>query len=148
MEAGSGYGHWCTEGTAEIEIVSEDQTMLETLKNVVTGTIARAASGASARIETKLRSYHGVGDSMRNTPLTDLLRSVLQKLRIKSETVAISEKVSMLNEHGIPATAIGITRGKSGLEEDCVELGPVISGFRQLLLLVETSASAILKREG
>ncbi|HUW40253.1 MAG TPA: hypothetical protein VMV90_04535 [Rectinemataceae bacterium] len=141
MESGVGYGHWPTEGTMDIEILAEEERMLETIKNVVSGTAARAAAGAGATVEVDVRSQHSVGDSMKNAPLTDALRVTLSTLKLKPEIGIISEKVAMLNDFGIPGIALGITLGKKTADEDYVELKPMATGFRQLLLMVERCAT-------
>jgi hypothetical protein len=85
---------------------------------------------------------------MRNALLTDALRATLAQLRLRPEAGIISEKVALLNDFGIPAVAVGVSRGRKSVEEDYVELGPLKDGFRQLLLLVERCADAIGEKEG
>ncbi|HCM26106.1 MAG TPA: hypothetical protein DIC34_06095 [Treponema sp.] len=145
MEAGIGYGHWTSEGSMDVEILSEDERILEAITNIVRGTIERAGAGASLDLRT--RSRHSVGDSVRNAPLTDALRASLAFIKEKPEIGIISEKVALLNDHGIPAVAVGITKGKKTFEEDYVELEPLESGFRQLLFLVERTAGIVPGKE-
>ncbi|HTX72373.1 MAG TPA: hypothetical protein VMC79_06060 [Rectinemataceae bacterium] len=141
MEAGVGYGHWPTEGSMDIEVLAEDERMLETIKNVVSGTATHAAAGSGATVEIAVRSEHSVGDSMKNAPVTDALRTTLAALKIKPEIGIISEKVAMLNDFGIPGVAVGVSRGKRTADEDYVELKPLEAGLRQLLLVVERCAT-------
>jgi len=84
---------------------------------------------------------------VRNAPLTDALRASLASIKEKPEIGIISEKVALLNDHGIPAVAVGITKGKKTFEEDYVELEPLESGFRQLLFLVERTAGIVPGKE-
>jgi hypothetical protein len=139
MEAGRGYGHWTTEGSMDLEVLSEDERILDAMTNVVKATIERA--GAGATLDLRIRSRHSTGDSARNAPLTDALKATLGTIRQKPEAGTISEKIALLNDHGIPAVAVGITKGKQTLAEDYVELGHLESGFRQLLILVERCAA-------
>jgi len=140
MEAGTGYGHWATQGELDMEIVAEDEKMLETIKSVVTGTISKAAVGTDAKIETLVRFRRSVGDPMRNADLVAELRSALGKVRIKPAHGYVSEKVSILNESGIPAVAVGVTTGSSGPDSEEIDLGLIEQGFRQLLMVVEGSS--------
>ena len=140
IEAGTGYGHWATQGDLDMEIVAEDEKMLETIKSVVTGTISKAATGTDARVETLVRFRRSVGDPMRNAELVAELRSALGKVRIKPTHGYVSEKVSILNERGIPAVAVGITTESSGPDSEAIDLGPIAQGFRQLLMVVEGSS--------
>jgi hypothetical protein len=147
MEAGIGYGHWATQGDLDMEIVAEDEKLLETIKSVVTGTIAKAARSSDAKVETLVRFRRSVGEPKLNAPLVAVLQASLAKVRARAETGFVSEKVSILNERGIPAIALGITTGTTSPDGEAIDLGPIPSGFRQLLLVVEGSSAAIVRRE-
>lgn len=147
MEAGAGFGHWPTQGDMDIEIVSEDEKTLESLKHAVTEAIERVAAGTEAKIDTFVRFKRSVGDPRRNAPLVEALRSALVATKVKADSGLVSEKVSLLNERSIPAVALGITRTTSSSKEEEIYLGPVASGFRQLLLVVEGSAAATRSQE-
>lgn len=142
MEAGVGYGHWATQGELDMEIVAEDEKMLETIKSVVAGTIAKTERGSEAKVDTLVRFRRSVGDPKLNEPLVAGLRSALAEIGVKPRTGFVSEKVSLLNERGIPATAVGVTTGTASSDGEALDLEPVASGFRQLLLVVEGSAAA------
>jgi len=77
---------------------------------------------------------------MRNADLVAELRSALGKVRIKPAHGYVSEKVSILNESGIPAVAVGVTTGSSGPDSEEIDLGLIEQGFRQLLMVVEGSS--------
>ncbi len=143
MEAGVGYGHWATQGELDMEIVAEDEKMLETIKSVVAGCIEKTASGTKAKIDTLVRFKRSVGDPKLNAPLVAELKSALAEVGAKPRTGIVSEKVSLLNERGIPAIAVGLTTGTASPEGDALDLEPIASGFRQLLLVVEGSAAAV-----
>lgn len=147
MEAGTGYGHWATQGEMDIEIMAENEKILETIKSVVTGTIAKAALGSEARVETLVRFRRSVGDPRLNAPLVNELDKALAKIGVKPELAFVSEKISLLDEMGIPSVAVGITTGSASLEREEVDLGPIPSGFRQLLLVVEGCSQATLRKE-
>ncbi len=141
LEAGSGYGHWTNEGFMDIEIVSEDERMLETIKTVVTGTIAKASSVPGAEVKNTVHSRHSVGDATRNAPFVDALKTALQAVSVKPQAGIISELVAMLNERGVPAAAVGMTVGGHEKTEDYVELDPLVKGFRQLVLFVDACST-------
>ena len=141
MESGIGFGHWPSEGFMELEIVSENENMLETIKNAIMGTISKVSSGSNAKIDVTIKSRHSVGDSMKNAPLSDALRNILIQLKVKPETGIISEKISILNEIGIPATAIGISNGTSTNLEESVDLASIETGLRQLLMIIENCST-------
>ena len=148
MEAGVGYGHWSAQGEMDIEIVAEDDRLLETIKSVVTGTIAKAGQTVGTKVDTLVRFKRSFGDPGLNSALRGLLGTVLSRLGVRSDIGFLSEKVSVLNEKGIPAVAVGITTGMATLERDEVDLEPLARGFRQLLLLIEGIPDALGGREG
>ncbi len=147
MQAGIGYGHWPSEGTMDVEILSEQEALLETAKNTVMATIQKIASGEEAQAEVTVRAHHSVGDSQRNAPITAAVQETLTQLRIKPETGVITEKIAMLNEFGIPGAALGITSGKVAFDEEYIDLPPLETGFRQLLLVVERRAGVSNSKE-
>ncbi len=147
MQAGIGYGHWPAEGSMDLEILSEEETLLETAKNTVVATIQKIASGDETEVTVSVRAHHAVGDTQRNAPITASLQETLGQLRIKPETGIIAEKVAMLNEFGIPGAAVGVTTGKVTFEEEHIELAPLETGFRQLLLIVERCAENSRSKE-
>lgn len=138
MEAGSGFGRVATAGEMDIEIVAEDDRVLEDLKAEVTRTVAGAAEGVKIEVDTLVRLRRSAGDPRRNAPLVEVHRQALAQVLVPSEEAAVSDKVSLLNERGVPALSVGIT---SEAGPDAVSLEPIASGFRQLLLVVEGSAA-------
>ena len=148
MEAGVGHGHWAAQGEMEIELMAEDDRMLETIKSVVTGSIAKAAQSSGAKIDSLVRFRRSAGDPKLNAPLLGAVRGALSKLGIRAEAGIVSEKVSVLNERGIPAVAVGLTTGTASLEGEEVDLEPIARGFGQLLLVIEGAPAALGRREG
>jgi hypothetical protein len=148
MEAGIGYGHWASQGEMDMEIMAEDEKMLETIKSVVTGTIAKAALGSDAKVDTIVRFRRSVGDPGINAPLLEELRKALAKIGVKPDPGFVSEKVSLLNEMGVPAVAVGITTGTHSLDKEKVDLASIPSGFRQLLLVIEGCSAALARNAG
>lgn len=148
MEAGVGHGHWAAQGEMEIELMAEDDRMLETIKSVVTGSIAKAAQSSGAKIDSRVRFKRSAGDPKLNAPLLGLVRGALTKIGVKAATGIVSEKVSVLNERGIPAVAVGLTTGRASLEREEVDLDPIAGGFRQLLLVIEGVPATLGRREG
>jgi metal-dependent amidase/aminoacylase/carboxypeptidase family protein len=138
MESGIGYGHWSSEGSMNIEILSEDQRILEAMTNLVRGTITRA--GAGAELDLKTRSRRSMGDAARNARMMEALRATLSSLKVKQEDGVISEKVALLNDRSIPAAAVGMAKGKKTFDEDYVETESILPGFRQLLIMIERCA--------
>jgi hypothetical protein len=136
MEAGSGFGRWSTTGEMDVEIVAEDDRVLEELKAEVTRTVEGAAAGAKIGVDTLVRLRRSVGDPQRNAPLVAVHKRALAQVLVTPEDAAVSDKVSLLNERGIPALSVGLTT-ETGTD---VDLKPIASGFLQLLLVVEGSS--------
>lgn len=142
IECGIGYGHWPAEGTMDVEILSEQETVLETTKNVVISMINKVSAGfEAAKVNVGILSHHSVGDSRKNQQIIDALRTSLSRLHVKPSPGIISEKVALLNDHGVPGVCLGVTTGKKTYEEDYVDLQPIVTGFRQILLVTEMCAS-------
>ncbi|OHD10779.1 MAG: hypothetical protein A2Z96_07120 [Spirochaetes bacterium GWB1_48_6] len=143
MEAGDGFGHWATQGEMDIEIISDDDKTLESIKHSVVETIESASEGLKYKIESLIRFRRSVGDPRRNAPLIDTLRTALEKVQIKTEEGLVSDKISLLNEKGIPAVCVGMTKATGNQNRDEIELGLIDSGFRQLLLVIEGGSRAL-----
>ena len=88
-----------------------------------------------------------VGSPERNESLLDALRLALAKIVVKPIPGFVSDKVALLNDRGVPAVAVGITSLTSNLKTDEIDLDPIASGFRQLLLVVEGASAAIAQKE-
>ncbi|MDR1933493.1 MAG: hypothetical protein LBQ57_11820 [Spirochaetales bacterium] len=136
---GVGFGFFPSEGFMELEIYSADTKALDMTKNTVEATIEKIADETGTAVEFTVNSFIPVGNPKINAFLTDILKKVHAELKIKSNFVSVPDKTAILNSFGIPAASIGITRGKKGLGEEYVELAPIGTGFRQLLLLLEKS---------
>ncbi|MDR3200048.1 MAG: M28 family peptidase [Spirochaetales bacterium] len=136
---GVGFGFFPSDGFLELEIYSADTNALDMTKNTVEATIQKIAEETGTAVEFTVNSFIPVGNPEINAFLTDILKKVHTELKIKSHFVSVPDKTAILNSFGIPAASIGITRGKKGLGEEYVELAPIETGFRQLLLLLEKS---------
>jgi len=147
MQAGVGFGHWATHGELDIEIWAEDDSVLEAIKREVTETVEKAADGQKSKTETLIRFRRSVGDSRRNEFLINAQKASLVKIRVTPEMGMVSDKVSLLNEMGIPAIGVGITRRTANSKREEIELAPIALGFRQLLLVVEGAAAVAPIRE-
>jgi acetylornithine deacetylase/succinyl-diaminopimelate desuccinylase-like protein len=134
---GVGYGFFPSEGFLELEIYSGTSSALEMTKNAVEATIRKIAAETGASVDFTVNSFIPVSDAEINAFLTDALKKIHGELKIKSSFVSVPDKTAILNSFGIPAVSIGITRGKKSLGEEYVELAPVETGFRQLILLLE-----------
>ena len=137
--AGVGYGFFPSEGFLELEIYSGNTNFLEMTKNAACATIEKIASESGAGVNIKTNSFIPVGNPEINSFLTESLRKVHNELKIKSNPVSVPDKTAIINSFGVPAVSIGVTRGKKRLAEEYVELVPIETGFRQLLLLLERS---------
>lgn len=140
LEAGLGFGQWASEGFMEGEILSEDAQALDRLTTQVRAAIEAPGKAAGVDLDLRIHSLHAVGAPGLNAPVTEVLKTILTRLKIGHETGVLSEMVAILNEAGIPAAAAGVARGSHSLEEEYVELTSIEAGFRQLLHLVEKFA--------
>ena len=134
---GVGFGFFPSEGFMELEIYSADTKALDMTKNAVEATIGRIAAETGTEVKIEVNSFIPVGNPEVNAFLTKILKEVHTELKIKSHHVSVPDKTAILNSFEIPAVSVGITRGKKGLGEEYVELAPLETGFRQLLLIVE-----------
>ncbi len=137
--AGLGFGFFPSEGFLELEIYSGDTNVLNLMKKTASATIEKIAEEMGAKIDIAVNSFIPVGNPEINAFLTDTLRSVHEELKIKSNAVSVPDKTAILNSLGVPAVTVGMTRGRKRLTEEYVELEPIETGFRQLLMLLERS---------
>ena len=143
LDAGSGFGHWASQGEMDIEIVAEDEKVLDNFRSEVMENIKSASEGLKVKVETLVRFRRSVGDPKLNEPLINILKSTLNKVKVKAETGYVSDKISLLNDRGIPAIALGITNSAGGPQNEAILLEPIETGFRQLLGVIEESSSVV-----
>ncbi|NNM66745.1 MAG: hypothetical protein HKM06_01905 [Spirochaetales bacterium] len=143
LDAGSGFGHWASQGEMDIEIVAEDEKVLEVFRSEVMENIKEASEGLKIKIETLVRFKRSVGDPKLNEPLISILKGALNFVKVKAETGHVSDKISLLNDRGIPAVALGITKAVGAPQNEAILLEPIGAGFRQLLWVIEESSSIV-----
>jgi hypothetical protein len=143
LGAGSGFGHWASQGEMDIEIVAEDEKVLDFFRSEVMENIKEASEGLKVKVETLVRFRRSVGDPKLNEPLINILKGALNKTKVKPETGYVSDKISLLNDRGIPAIALGITKAVESPPNETILLEPIKSGFRQLLWVIEESSSVV-----
>lgn len=140
LEAGAGFGWHATDGIMEIEILSTEAATLEVARNAVQATIEMTSEESGADAEVEVTGFYPVAKPGINAVLTETLRRVYTKLRIRPLPVSIPDQAAFFSSLGIPALSIGITTGRRSLTEESVDIPPIQTGFRQLLALLEECA--------
>jgi len=142
IEAGVAPGYFASEGVLELEVYSRAPGLLEMARGAVEATIRQVAEQTKAAIQVDLNSLIPVGDAESNRPLAEVLRRVHRQLGIRARRVSTPDPAAVLNVHGVPALSVGLTTGRKSFQEEYIDLPPLETGFRQLLLLLESLAGA------
>ena len=140
LEAGLGFGWFPAEGIMELEVFSPDANALDVARNAMVATINGVAAEAGAQADITVRSVLPPGNPDLNAEMSEQLRRVHEKLRIKSRAVSIPTSASILSSQGIPALTLGVAAGRKSATEEYVEISSLELGFRQLLMFVEAAA--------
>jgi len=140
LEAGLGFGWFPAEGIMELEVFSPDANALDVARNAMVATINGVAAEAGAQADITVRSVLPPGNPDLNAEMSEQLRRVHEKLRIKSRAVSIPTSASILSSQGIPAVTLGVAAGRKSATEEYVEISSLELGFRQLLMFVEAAA--------
>ncbi len=140
VEAGVGFGWRATEGVLELEVFSPTATALEMARSAVEATIGSIAKETGAIVDITVKAFLPPGDPLINAGLTAIVRTVHERLRIKSRPVSLPGYASFLNSLGIPAVTLGITSGAKSYTEEYIDIRPLESGFRQLLAFLDECA--------
>jgi tripeptide aminopeptidase len=139
IEAGAGYGWYASEGTLEIEVFSPDAHALEVAKNAVCATITNLAEEKGASAELSVKAYIPPANAEINAGLNAILKSVHERLKLKSKPTPLPDHAAFLNSLNIPAVSIGMTTGRKGSGEEYVDIRHIETGFRQLIAFLERS---------
>jgi len=141
IEAGSGFGWFASEGEMDVEVFSPDAAALEVAKNAIVATINSVAAETSSTVDLTLKALLPPGDLSLNAELGAVVRGVHEKLRIKSRPLAIPTTAAILSSQGIPAVTLGMAEGRNSVEEEFIHIPSLEAGFRQILLVLEASAT-------
>jgi len=142
IEAGLGPGYYAAEGVLELEIFSRREGPLELARQAVSATIREVGEDSKAVIRVEENELIPVPDPETNRALSAALRGVHRRLGIRTRRVSAPDPAAVLNVHRVPALSVGITTGKKTFREESIDLPPVATGFRQLLLLLEAVAGS------
>jgi tripeptide aminopeptidase len=142
IEAGIGFGWYASEGTLELEIFSSDKNALEVAKNAVTATVRTLSGETSASVDIAVKAFFPAGNAEINAGLNRILRDVHALLKVKSVPSSVPDHAAFISSLGVPAVSMGVTTGKKSLKEEYVDIKPLETGFRQLLVFLEQSAGS------
>jgi tripeptide aminopeptidase len=141
MRAGVGYGYFPSEGVMDVEIYSTSASVLQMACNAASATIQKTASEARVSAEIVTTAAAPVSSAERNVVLIEALEQVHRQLGIRSRTATTGALAAAVSALDVPAITVGITRGRRTLTEEFIEIAPVETGFRQLLMLLERVAA-------
>ena len=128
---------WC-----ELDIRSEEQAELERLMAWIAGVLKRRQPREiDVRVETV--GDRPAGSIAEDAPIVAICSAALRALGIEPTLEASSTDANVPISLGIPAVCLGITRGGGAHRTDeFIEIGPIASGLRQLVLTTMALAAA------
>ncbi len=139
VEAGVGFGWYASEGALEIEVFSRDRNALEVAKNAVCATVEAQAGETGAAVDIGVKSFMPAANADISGGLIRALKTVQEKLKIRTTATPIPDHAAFINSLGIPAVSIGITTGRRSHTEEFADIKPIETGFRQLISFLEES---------
>lgn len=137
LRAGVGLGYFPSEGAMEVEIYSPNTSLLQMARDAAMATITGTAAEMGATAEVEVRSTATAADPARNRFLTEALLGVHRELGIKSRPVVSLPRKPSLSLLDLPTLTVGVSRGRRTLTGESVELAPLETGIRQILLLLQ-----------
>jgi hypothetical protein len=142
LEAGVGFGWHASQGVLELEIFSSDRNALELARNAVCATIDDISAQTHASVEVVVKAFFPAANADINAGLDRILREVQGRLKIKPVPTSIPDHTAFVKSLSIPALSIAITTGGKSFTEEYIDIRPVETGFRQILLFLEESTRA------
>lgn len=140
IEGGVSINTIAPSAACEIDIRSEDQAELERLVGWVENVLARRQPREVTVTATTIGD-RPAGAIPADAPIVSVCRAVLRALGIEPTLEASSTDANVPIRLGIPAVCLGVTRGAGAHRVDeFVEIAPIATGLRQLLLTVLTLA--------
>ncbi len=147
IEGGEGVNVLAASAEMLIDLRSTDSGALDDLSRrieTIVRTAARKSDGAIAVTIDEVGN-RPAGALPRDHPLVDLCAATLRRLGLRPEPTAGSTDANVPLSQGIPALALGITRGGGTHSPDeWIELEPAVLGVQQLVLLI----AALTARDG
>ncbi len=139
IEAGAGFGWPAEQGVLELEIFSTDRSALELARGAVRATIDDISAQMDAAVDVAVKAYFPASDPAATESLAAVLRGVQDRLKIKRVPTSIPDHSAFVKSLSIPALSIGVTTGGKSWSEEYIDIPPLETGFRQILLFLEES---------
>lgn len=137
VEAGTGFGHFPTEGIIDIELESSDAAVLELAMQAAVATAEAKGKEARARTTVTIAGHVPVGDPAIGAPLVRLLTQALKEQHLKIVEDNSADPASFFSSLGIPAVSIAMASGHEGLSQDQVEIASIDKGRQLLVTMIE-----------
>jgi tripeptide aminopeptidase len=136
IEGGIGVNVIASETSFLLDMRSIDARALKDLVRQAEQVVRRASEREGVEVEIAVVGDRPAGSIPRSHPRVVTAAAVLRHFGIEPRYEAASTDANIPLSQGIPAITVGVTHG-GGIhtEEEWLEIGPCITGVRQLLLL-------------
>jgi len=137
LEAGSTFHIRANRAVLRLQIRSEEPEMVETMAAKLRDIVAEVSSETQHEGELNIVAQRNPGGIPFSHPLVYNARQILESLEIKPQIIPNTGELSAFIDSGIPAIAIGITKGEN-MDQlgDIIEINPIYKGIAQLIGII------------
>jgi tripeptide aminopeptidase len=137
VSSGIGFEYFPSEGTFDLEIFSKDSGALERAKNEILAIAREISQHRHFTIENSTLFSLPPADDQRNEVFNEIIRKVHGLLHIETSPTQIPDYATILNQFDIPSVTLGISTGRKFVDDEYVETGKIMTGFKQVILFLE-----------
>jgi acetylornithine deacetylase/succinyl-diaminopimelate desuccinylase-like protein len=131
-----------------LDIMAHDNRNLEFAKNVVDATVAKLSKELRTDIEVKDVVHIPSNTMMENHPFLQKVIEIQKANNVKTKLELINDEATILLSRGIPALSLGMTKGEVALEEEYIEIKPLVTGLKILLSVITVTDNCLTGQKG
>lgn len=137
IRGGTAFEKLATNAVLRLEIRSESDEMVRTMRDQIEFIVAEVSSHTGAEVTFDVFAERKPGGIAFSHPLAVCSREVMRSLDIHPRISPSTSELSGFIDHNIPALTIGLTDGENmGQKNESIEIEPMFRGIAQLLGMI------------
>lgn len=137
IAGGERYSTVSREATANLEVLSEDDDIMETVVENIKDQCADIGAKHGARVTTDFFGRHQASGLGTNHPLKKIALSVIKGLGVNPSIEYTNSEIAVPLGKGIPSVSLGITTGRGGASpKSHVDIEPINDGILQVAQVI------------
>ncbi|HHH84932.1 MAG TPA: hypothetical protein ENL15_03140 [Firmicutes bacterium] len=130
-----------------LDIMAHDNSFLEFAKSVVDATVAKLSKELRTGIKMKEVMHIPSNTMMENHPFLQKTIEIFRVNNIPTKLGLINDEATVLLSRGVPCLSVGVTRGEVALEEEYIEIKPLVTGLKALVSLIAVTQLHMKERK-